>query len=78
VSTFIEIDVVSGDASKSESFHTFPMQVRPQYIAAVNVVTDPPHEDVKSVVYFNAESGLKPILSSLTPEYIMREVGVSE
>lgn len=45
---------------------TFTMNVRGFHVAAYNVVNQPPSPEVKSIVYFDADSGLKPVLSSET------------
>lgn len=73
LSPFMEISVVAGTAKKEGDqpvFNMFQMRVRPEYVAATNPVTEGPHPDVKSIVYFSAESGLKPVLSSMTADEV--------
>lgn len=54
--------------------NTFNMNIRPEYVAATNVVTETPVDTVKSIIFFDAESGVKPVLSTLTPEEVMQIV----
>lgn len=81
----IDIDVVSIQPGKPGpdgqqaigGVSQFTMKVRRRYVAATNVVDTPPTPEVKSIVYFNADSGMKPILSSEDADVIAERADVA-
>lgn len=54
--------------------NTFPMYVRPHLVAGVNVVDEGPTPEVKSIVYFLADAGMKPMLSCETTEELLAKL----
>jgi len=80
---FITFEVVSyTPPSKDQStgkdipsrYNTFDMHIRPEYVVATNVVTEAPVDTVKSIIFFDSDSGVKPVLSTLTPEEVIAVV----
>jgi len=87
MSDFITIEVVSftpeqrgqpspefpqGEVVAPAKHNTFDMYVRPEHIAATNIVEEGPTESVNSIVYFSSESALKPVLSTASPEDVVQ------
>jgi len=81
MSNFVTFEVVSytpaqqdpsGNGANIPARHnTFNMNIRPEYVVATNIVTETPVDTVKSIIFFDAESGVKPVLSTLTPEEVI-------
>jgi len=81
MSEFIQIEVVSytpaqtnpnnGELIAEATNDMFTMNVRPEYVIATNIVTSAPVDSVKSIVFFSADSGIKPVLCTLSPEEVV-------
>jgi hypothetical protein len=93
MSNFITLQVVSftpekraqpspehpeGQVMSPAAHSTFPMYVLPENIAGTNVVQEGPTESIQSIVYFDADSGLKPVLSTMTAEEVIAAVDEHE
>lgn len=50
--------------------HKITMKMRPEYIVATNLLDEGPVPEAISIVYFDADSGVKPVLSTEHPDDI--------
>ena len=78
---FIPIEVVSiqpgpqqPDGKQSiAGVNIFTMNVRRKHVAGINIVQEGPTPEVKTIVYFTADGGMKPVLSSESVEALIEK-----
>ena len=64
---FVEIDTIvhtPAQGNKDEKTERFKMFVRAQAVFGLNPVTEGPTPDVKSIIYFDSATGMRPVLSA--------------
>lgn len=80
---FMPLEIVSftpaqngpdGKVAVPAQHHKITMKVRPEYIVATNLLTEGPVPDAISIVYFDADSGVKPVLSTEHPDDIEKRM----
>ncbi len=82
MSIFIPLEIISftpaaqtqnakGETVTAPAKHNkITMKIRPDYIVATNLLTEGPVPEAISIVYFDADSGVKPVLSTEHPDNI--------
>ena len=84
---FMPLEIVSFSPAQKDAtgavvapatHHAITMKVRPEYIVATNLLAAAPVEEAISIVYFDADSGIKPVLSSEHPDDIEKRIAEFE